>query len=75
MRIRGFIVLIAVMPAWAWLYFWARSLKVNQVEWFPPLSAEIQQLQAAGWVTLLATISGLGLLAFDCVQWLRKKTR
>jgi len=73
MRTRGLIVLIAVMPVWAGLYFWARSLKLNQVEWFAPLSAGIQYLQAGGWVTLLATILGVGLLAFDCVQWLRKK--
>jgi hypothetical protein len=74
MRTRGFIVLTAVMPLWGGLYFWIRSLKLNQIESFGPLSPTVTYIQVGGWVALLATILGLGLLFFDFVRWLRKKT-
>jgi hypothetical protein len=73
MRTRGFVVLTAVIPLWVGLYSWARGLNLNQIEWFEPLNPGIQYLQAGGWVALLATILGLGLLAFDFVLWLRKR--
>jgi fumarate reductase subunit D len=72
MRARGVIILTAVLPLWGGLCFYARGVKLNQVE--SAMSPTFMYGQAGAWVALLATILGLGFLFFDCVRWLRKKT-
>jgi hypothetical protein len=75
MRNRGLIILAAVVPVWAGLFFWAHSLDLRQVEWWSPFPPEFDHIRMGLRVAGLATIFGIGLLAADLLHWLRKKAK
>ena len=75
MRKRGPILLMAVVPVWAGLFFWARRIEIRRVEWWSPLPPEFDHIRMGMLVVILATMLGIGLLAADFLQWLRKKTK
>lgn len=75
MRKRGFIVLMAVVPPWMALLFWARSVDVRDVGWWSPLPPEFDHIRMGLWVAALATILGIGLLVADFVQWLKRRSK
>ena len=75
MRKRGFITLVAVLPVWLGLFFWARSLELRRVEWWGSLPPEFDHIRTGVQVVTLATILGIVLLAADFLKWVRKKPK
>src|SRR5258708_3057253 len=81
MKIRGIILILAAIPAWAYVSWWMNRFcpggggwdicyELGSVAWpTPPL------LRAAGLFGFLGPLLGLALLGFDFVQWKRRTLR
>jgi hypothetical protein len=75
MRRRGLITLIAVVPVWTGLYFWARGIDFKREAWLSSFPPEFDHIRMGVRVAVLATILGIGLLVADLIELCTKKTK
>ena len=75
MRTRGYIVLVAVTPLWAFLFYigWRISNEQRRLRFTiegpaPPL------LSGAAWAAVLVTLFAVFLLLFDFATWIRQRS-